>query len=456
MPFHANPRWGILLSSLLGMVLVALCPGPALAQVQTEMRLFSDSFISPDFEATQKTSYQFVGAQLKSDPFSDEGFIKMDVAGGVAVGAPLLNYLNISEFYIQNRQNETETFYLGRKRMLWNELDARWDLGVWEPLFKWNPLSAEHQGLTGIFWQADKPFYTLTLFASALYLPDQGPSFEIENGSFVRGNPWFRRPPESIRIWSEATGIDYHFEKPNESQVVLQNSFGMKLSFGDPQGLRAQMSYSYKPANQLAIGYEGNLDISKLKGAVELQPQVFYHSLTGVDVTYRRDNVRMGLSGLIDRPNKDMMFDEKWTHPIFQDAVLLSPFMEWSDGRWGVSLQHLDVFGGRVQEKGDLADSQRAALMVRYPFQQAQQLALMTNYSLGKNRRWSSKLSLTHSDKNSFDLIRFSSRLRLSSLWSLMGEMQMVKAAPASVDNQNEIAQYVNNDRFMLGAAYVF
>lgn len=455
MPFCGSPTFGTFISSFLGMVLVALCPHIALAQVQTEMRVFSDSFISPNFEATQKTNYQLVGAHLKTDPFSEET-VKMDIAGGVAIGAPLLNYLNISEFYVQNRQNEAETFYLGRKRMLWNELDARWDLGVWEPLFKWNPLSPEHQGLSGLFWQTDKPFYTLTLFASPLYFPDQGPSFEIENGSFVRGNPWFRRPPESIRIWSEATAIDYRFEKPSEAQVVLQNSFGMKVSAGDPQGLRAQASYIYKPANQLAIGYEGNLDVAKLKGAVDLQPQVFYHSLTGLDVTYKQGPIRVGVSGILDRPNKDEIFEEKWTHPLFQDALLVSPFLEWNQGAWGATLQHLDIFGGEVKEVGELADPRRAVLMARYPFQQAQQISVMTNYLFPKNRRLVGKLSYTHSQKNDFDLIRFSARLRLSGVWSLMGEMQLVKASPLTSGNQNEIAQFVNNDRFMLGAAYVF
>ncbi|WP_374073753.1 hypothetical protein [Bdellovibrio bacteriovorus] len=458
MPFVRCPKHhfgGAIFSSLLAAAFVLLAPLFAWSQVQTEMRLFSDSFISPTFEATQKTNYQFVGAQLKTDPFTEDN-LKMDIAGGVAMGEPLLNYLNIGEFYVQNRQNENETFYFGRKRMLWNELDARWDLGVWEPLFKWNPLAPERQGLTGLFWQIDKPYYTLMLFASPIYLPDQGPSFEIENGSFVKGNPWFRRPPESIRIWSEATGIDYKFERPNEAQVVLQNSFGMKLSFGDPQAFRAQLGYTYKPANQLAIGYEGKLDIGQLKGAVNLQPQVFYHSLAGGDVSYKVDQVRFGVSGMWDRPNKDDIFEEQWTHPVFEDAVLVSPFVEWNNGRWGVSLQHLDIFGGDVKEEGELANPNRASLMSRYPFKQAQQISLLTNYAFRKNRRLIGKLSYTHSEKNSFDLIRLSGRFRLSGMWSIISEMQIVKAGPLTADNQNEIAQFENNDRLMVGAAYVF
>ncbi len=455
MNLRLRPSPGTTILTLALVFLAALAPKAAFAQVQTEMRLFSDSFVSPTFEATQKTNYQFVGAHLKTDPFNDELF-KMDIAGGVAVGAPLLNYLNISEFYIQTETGDTETFYLGRKKMMWSELDARWDLGVWEPLFKWNPLNPERQGLTGLFWQVDKPYYTLMLFASPFYIPDQGPSFEIENGSFVKGNPWFRRPPESIRIWSEATQIDYEFERPKESQVVLQSSYGAKISFGDPQNFRAQVSYIYKPVNQLAIGYQGMLDLAELKGAVTLQPQVIYHSLAGADMSYKWKRFRVGMSGLWDRPSKEEVFDSQWTFPVYQDALMLSPFMEWSYGSWAVSLQHLDILGGEVSEKGELADPNRAPLMARYSFKQAQQLAIMHSYGFSRSSRLITKVSWTHSDKNAFDLIRLSSRYRLSNAWSFIGEAQLVKAGEVAAIDQSEIAQFQNNDRLMLGAAYVF
>lgn len=450
-----HPFKGGITFFLIGVSFLLIAP-KSHAQVQTEMKLFSDSFVSPSFEATQKNNYQFVGAQLKTDGFSEDT-LKMDISGGVAIGEPLLNYLNIAEIYFQTSQKQDETFYFGRKRTLWSELDARWDLGLWEPVFKWNPLSPERQGLTGLFWQIDRPYYTLGLFASPLYLPDQGPSFEIENGSFVKGNPWFRRPPESIRIWNEVTEIEYKLEKPNEAEVVLQSSFGMKLTFGDPQSFRAQASYIYKPMNQLAMGYEGNLDLAQLKGVVNIQPQVAYHSLSGADVSYKLKNrLRVGISGIFDRPNKDEIFEEKWTHPVFEDALLLSPFIEWTTDRWGISLQHLEIYGGEVREKGDLASPTRPPLMGRYPYQQADQVAVMMNYLFSKNRRLTAKVSYTHSEKNDFDLIRMTSRFRLSSLWSLVAEMQLLKAGALSLENQNDIAQFENNDRMMIGVGYVF
>lgn len=435
---------------------VGLSPLLSYAQVRTEMKVFSDSFISPDFEATQKTSYQFVGAQLKTDSLSQTP-LRMNLYGGVAVGAPLLNYLNISEFYVQTHQNQDETFFIGRKIGQWNELDARWDLGVWEPLFKWNPLSPERQGLTGLFWQIDRPRYSMMLFASPFFVPDQGPSFEIENGTFVKGNPWFRRPPESIRIWSQATQIDYRFQRPEESQIVLQNSFGGRLAFGDAKdGLRGQVSYSYKPMNQLSLGYQGSLDMGQLKGVVDLQPQVIYHSLAGADLTYKKNAITFGISGMWDRPMKESGFTEEWTYSVFSDAILVSPFVEFRTGSWGFSYQHLDIFGGNITEKGELADPARTPLMSRYPYQQADQLSVLTNFNLGKSRRLQTKVSYLYSAKNEFELIRMQARLRISTMWSFITEAQLVKAEPLSVDNQNDIAQFVNNDRLMVGAAYVF
>lgn len=428
----------------------------ASAQIKTEMRVFSDSFISPTFEATQKTNYNFVGAELKTESFS-ESPLKVDVSAGIAVGAPLLNYLNIPELYLESRQSETETFYIGRKKMLWSELDAQWDLGVWEPLFDWNPLAPERQGLTGFFWQVDRPLYTVVLFASPLYIPDQGPSFEIENGEFVKGNPWFRRPADTIRIWQEATDIDYDFERPSESQIVLQNSFGGKVSYGDPQGLRMQLSYIYKPINSLAVGYQGNLDLAEKKVNVQLQPQVYYHSLAGADFSYKLKRMRFGVSGILERPMKENPFESEWTRPVYSDAFLLSPFVEFDWGRWAFNYQRLDIFGGKVTEEGELADPNRAPLTARYPFRQANQVSVLANWNFTKVRRLLTKVSYTIPDNDSFQLIRFNARWRFSGLWSVLAEAQLVKAGDLSTPaDQNEIAQLENNDRFMIGAGYVF
>lgn len=433
----------------------AFMGGTAQAQLRSDLRVFSDSFISPAFEATQKTNYQFVGLGLKSSPYSNDP-IKMDIEGAVAFGAPLLNYLNVSEVYFQTKTAENERLFIGRKLMNWNELDQRWNFGLWQPLFQWNPLSPQQQGLTGLFWQADRSFYSITIFASPIFIPNQGPSYEIENGNFVQGNPWFHNPPESVRIFQEVTDVDYTIERPQETQVVFQTSYGAKLTFGNPEEAMAQLSYMYKPSNELAIGYSGLLDTSKLRGLVDLKPQVFNHSLSGIDLSHRIGFFRYGISGVFDRPQKDLQFDDKWTHPEFQDAILVSPFMEFLMGSSTLSFQTLNISGGEVTEVGDMASGDRAPLTLRYPFQQAFKVSFETRLQLKNARRLTSRASYTISDKNDFEYIQWNLNYKFSSLWSGFSELELVRAGDETAANQNEIAQYKNLDRFMVGAAYVF
>lgn len=425
------------------------------ALLHSDFRVFSDSFVSPSFEANQRAHYQFVGMSLQSPSGSEEVF-KMDLEGAVAFGAPLLNYLNITEAYVESKQSERETLFVGRKRIPWSDLDQRWSFGLWQPLFQWNPLSPESQGLTGIFWQAERPRYAITIFASPIFIPNQGPAFEISEGAFVRGNPWFRRPPESVRIFKEVTQIDYRFERPTETQVVFQASYGARLSFGDPEEFVAHFSYIYKPSNELAVGYNGELDTSRLRGVVDLKPQVFFHSLSGVDLIQRQGPFRYGVSAVLDRPQKDIEFDEKWTYPKFQEAVLAGPFVEYHQAHFNLSLQSLNVFGGEVVEVGDMASADRAPLTLRYPFQQAVKLTVETPSNFKSQRRWGSRASYTLSDRNQFEFIQWNMNYRWTPLWTGFAELELVRADELTAQNQNEIAQYKNHDRLMLGAAYVF
>ncbi len=433
-----------------------LLPLTAQAEVAVEVKLFSDAFISSDFEATARKNYQFLGAGLRTEPRSTDP-LHMDLSGAVAFGEASLNYLNITEFYYEDKFIENGTFSVGRRKMNWSDLDSRWGLGLWEPVFKWNPLSPERQGLSGLFWQA--PFnrhFDLTLFASPLFFPDQGPSYDIADGSFVRTNPWFHRPPDSIKIFGETTQIEYQLQTPNDAQVVFQTSYGAKLAFGDPQNLYFQVSYTYKPSNQLAIGYSGILDIPKDRGVVDLQPQVFFHHLTGADLSYQFSRFKAGASGLYDQPEQNKIFDDQWTHPVFENALLLSVFTEIQFENFKIYLQRLDVSGGRVTEEGSLASPTRPALMMVYPFRQANEIGLTGHLSFSEDRKLLSTLSYLQDDKNSFSLLKFNSTFRLSRLWSFFGEVQLIDASPITVDNQNEIAQYVNNDRYMIGAGYAF
>lgn len=444
---------------LIAALFLGLFAGVTTARAETisELRILNDSFLSPAFDSEAKSSYQFLGADFSTGAEPVEG-LNLDLRAAYAFGEPLLSYLNLSQFYYSTKVGKNQEFSFGRRRQVWSELDARWDFGLVEPVFRWNALSPERQGLTGLFWQVEDAGYRLSLFGSFIYLPDQGPSFELDsNGEFVRGNPWFRRPPEGLRVLSEVSKIEYKFQKPSESQIVLQPSYGARLELGTESLYKARFSHLFKPANQLALGYDGVLDIPKDRGVVEIQPAVVLHTVTSADLYYEDSAVTMGVSAAIDHPSDQNVFDDKWTKPVFSDAQLISPFLDWRITReWTASVQGIQVLGGDVTETGDLASADRPSITSRYPFQEAGQLSLEWNRRLKKSRSLHLKGSYMASSKNEFQLVRTEGRLDLSRFWSVQAEMQLVAAEDLTKENRNDIAQFANNDRLLVGVGYAF
>lgn len=423
------------------------------ARVASQMTLFSDSYISPAYEATLGTSFNYMGMSLKSDEFSDEK-LRLDVNGAISFEEPLLNFLNVSELYYTTEINQNERLWLGRKKYLWSELDAQWNMSVWEPVFKWNPLTAQRQGLSGLYWQVERPDWSLTIFASALYIPDQGPSFLIEDGQFLKGNPWFQNPPDSIHIFHESTDAEYRLNRPNESDVIFQASYGASLMIGDPQKFLFRASHLYKPANQLALGYQGRLNIPNDKGIVELLPVTYHHSVTGADMTYRFDSFRIGYSVNYDQPLNDFNVSEDWTIQNYSPAILTSPFVEVLGQYWSMSLSHLRIYNGEVSEVGPLADVHRAPLASKYAFYEATQLSLLGRLAILKSREMSGRVTAIFSNENQFSVIKGDLKMKFSNLWQVYSEIQLVQARPLSDQNKNDIAQFVNNDRLMFGVSY--
>lgn len=442
----------------LGMFLSVFAAVPtAFAQINTEVRIQGDHFLSPSFDATSQTTYQYVGAHFRSEESSKEPF-QVDFQGAYAVGAPLLSYMNIREMYYLGNIGDRQSFALGRKRERWSDLDRRWNLGLVEPVFKWNPLMPESQGLSGLFWEVKDGDRRLGLFGSFLYIPDQGPSFDINSkGEFTRGNPWFQRPPESIRVLSEVAQIEYRLNKPPETEVIFQPTFGGRFSFGEGTFWRARVSHLYKPMNQLALGYQGYLDLAKDKGVVDLQPGVVFHNVTSVDLNFGPRQYVVGVSTVLDRPTRDPIFDDgQWTEPRYQDAVLVTPYVDiLLSRRWKLTLQSLHISGGEVTEVGPEASPTRASISGRFPHRDAAQAGLETVHRVSGSRVHL-RSSVTSGLDASFLLWKGETRWETPTGWVFSGEFQLVQASEEEPAQRVEIRDYANNDRLLFGVSYVF
>ncbi len=425
------------------------------AQLNSHLILQNESFLSPEFEASNQSEYQFIGFGLRNRLDSEK--IILDAEAVMAVGNPILNYIKFKEAALIMPNSSSETLILGRRKVLWSEMDEAWALGTIEPAFEWNPLNRESHGLTGLFWVTQQPWLQLTAFVSPVYLPDQGPGFDINSeGQFSKANPWFQRPPKTFQPFpgsSASSDIQYKVRKPPESEIVTQTSLGGSLESEIGSSLLLRSSYFYKPMNQLALAYDGIYNTGTNTGEVEILPQVGHHRVTAADLIYTKENYRLGVSYMKDQPDK-IEFDPEWTAPSFSTAQMYSTFAQISSAKQLLRVEYLNINGGEVKETGEFASSTRAPITSRYPFREALRGRYEFNLPLDRLQKIKMNFSWTHSKKNEFDLVQIKGQYQLSRRWNTYADMQFVKAKPLTKENTNEISPHENNDRFMIGMSY--
>jgi hypothetical protein len=424
------------------------------AQLNSRVLLQNESFVSPEFEAVDHNQYQYVGFNLRNSLDSEK--LILDSEAVMAVGNPILNYLKFKEAAIMIPNSNSQSLIVGRKKIQWSELDESWSFGAIEPVFKWNPLDREAQGLTGLFWITQQPWLQFTAFVSPVFLPDQGPSFSINrDGQFAKNNPWFQMPPKSFQLpgSTSTSEIRYRVQKPSESEVISQTSLGGSLEGTIDDSFLWRTSYFYKPMNQIAMGYKGIYNTGTDLGLVDILPQVGFHRVISADLVFSTENYRTGISYVSDQPEQ-VKFESEWTAPIFQSASLYSTFFQYNYKKQVFKFEYLTVEGGRVKEVGDWADAERAPLSSRYPFYEAARAHYEFEILFPRKQKTNIGFSWTHSEKNQFDLIQFQSQYSLSRRLQIFSELQLVKSQPLNARNFNEISPQENNDRFMLGLSY--
>lgn len=427
---------------------------PLMAQVNSRLSLVSDSFVSSAFEAGEKNTYQFLSGQFKST--DRKQIFYMDLTLGYAFGAPLLSYINPKEFYLAPKLSEQTEFYFGRKLHNWSFVDRNWDLGLFEPTFQWNPLNPQSQGLTGLFWGMNNEKFGFMTFASAVYLPDQGPSFEIQNGKFEAGNPWFRRPPQSIYIEGVLTPVTYDIDVPSMSDVIFRQSFAGQVRIGSlNEGPQLRLSLASKPSNQIAKTYSNFFFTESKSALVKVKPMIYNHTIYSADTVFQHNYFNFGFGYAYDTPEK-LKVEDDYTYPEIQPAHLYSPFIEAKYKTYKLGYQFLSIVGGRVKDVGSDASLDQASFTARYPYFEASELYLSARHRMSKKQKIDTRMSYIWSQLNNFSIIKWNSLWTINSMWGINLELSLVEAQVDTADNPNSIYQFRNNDKMLLGVSYVF
>jgi hypothetical protein len=418
------------------------------ASIKTSVIGEGFSLISNDYDLNPKT-FTLAGVHVRSDK-NPAGFFKIDLSARYAIGNSVLSYVNVKELYVNFPVGEISNVYAGRRLMNWSAIDNIWNLGVIQPQFKWNQLNPQNQGLFGIFWESNLKGIDYTLFATPIYIPDQGAGYEIKDGQFQSGNPFFRAPPQNVKFGSQLLPIDYDIHRPEVNDVISQAMYGAQFRIGDERGFFGRVAGIYKPSNQLALGYKGVLVTTRVR--VDILPKTYYETDYSLDTGYKTDWGYAQMSFLATNP-RTPEFDPVYNHPVYESGVSYGPQVLYRWEPFQFLFAYINTSGGEIKDEGPDAVAGRASLSERFMVKQATLLKVAYSEVYKKFVRWDSSFQFKYSDKEKFREIKFKNALSFKNPWSVWMDIILVDT-DSSVESGYE--SYKNFDQAWLGVSYDF
>lgn len=445
-------------TACLSLVLVQPCGAASYAQY-FDLSLLGDGYMSSS--ASSLTNGQLHG-RFKLLGNEESYDLYFELGGGGLVGQRAENYFLIPQAYLHYKSLGPIGITVGRQVRSFSTLDEYWMLGDVQPLFRWDAIQPETQGLSGAFVDY-KPSSNLELglFGSPLFLPSQGPSFSVIDGKLTSGNPWFTRPVDILYLSSGAAyDLKYDIKTPEVSKIVFQPSWGTHLmvkTTDDAYWIRA--SYFQKTKNELATPFEGVLNIGNGDiGDITVHPRVVKHNVATLDLGYRGETWALTASG-ISESNARFNIEPNWIYPVYSDQYkvglnLLTKLSSFHTLEFG----GLRTFNNVVTVQGLGGAGNLDVFSYRNQYDNVADVRLTSVYSprahgfLFKTKfRWAydykSQTSLVSSEASYTPL----KNLSLFAKVDLMGGQR----TPGLVYN-NLLVNYLNRDRGQVGVKYVF
>lgn len=416
------------------------------------------SFLSSDYDNTDQKTFTFLGLGLEKNKSSEAGAsYGLDIKGWYGVNSLVLSHLNPKELYGTYlwSSHPQYRFTYGRKLEQWSSLDESWGLGFFQPQFRWNSLDIQTQGLTGFFYSFDSKInkqsrLNFMFYASPIYLPDQGPGYELNDGQFLKTNPWFQIPPNQVDYQNQLFPIDYNVNMPKVKDLLFQTSYGGKIKVESPSNWYIQGSAINKPSHQLALGFKGALVADRVK--VDLLPMTYREILYGLDVGYKNNDNEITLGFLSVNP-ENIKFDLPYNYPVIESSFSWGPKLSLGlNDNWVVSLSGLITHGGEITEQGPDAGSIQTPLTYKYMYKSGYKLALSYKKYIFDSIKMNTQVQWIETYDNWSKMLKFYSSFGVNDAWSLVCNLMLIEtnSTPSSLSNMR------NLDQVWLGASYDF
>lgn len=331
MKFNLAPHQ-VLLSSTIALTSVLGFALPA--QAMLRLGVGSTSYFNAGSISRGEISYSAISAAAEFHHTGETLVTGIQVQSEIFVGSDTPGWFEAPEAYVGAKWNlgSSEVFgnsqlkaRIGRVREEWSEADRRFDLGLWEPLYRSDLARPIQAGLLGGFVEWKNELFEVTAFASPIFIPDRGSPIEVRDGKIDSKSPWFVSPPSEVTVLGTNTPIHYNLDLPSMGKIILHGGAGAQARVGKIQGAWGSVSYAYKPVNRLMMAVDGYLGLgsNEVLTMTTLHPRVIYHHLLSLDTGYKTANWQAGASFISECPVKDET-PANWTIQDTKPAQVLA------------------------------------------------------------------------------------------------------------------------------------
>jgi len=225
------------------------------AHVYGEVRMEDMEYLTALPEAPQLSHSQLLSARLsilKETSWTDAG---LDISAGTFF-VPDQSHFLVQEAYMASKGGPFK-LTVGRKKKDWSEMDDRWKLGLWQPVYAIDTLRPEEEGLSGIFLDYNQDDREVLLFVTPVFLPNTGPDIRSEGGSLVTNSRWYRAPTRNYDFSDRVNTIQYDLSIPDVGKIVNNAGAGLMGRWGSKNnGPWVVTSAGYLPVNELALTHQ--------------------------------------------------------------------------------------------------------------------------------------------------------------------------------------------------------
>jgi hypothetical protein len=434
---------------------------PKLHDKEIRVGLIGNSYLTPASQTISDSNTGNLGLNIAVRGVGNKDDFQFGVDGETlyGLGKAHLRYLNLGEAYLGYKSSESPfSFYAGRKRYAWSNLDSYWSLGLFQPRFRWDYLNEKENGLVGLFTGYQTETVSVVAFYSPLFVPEQGAPFDISAGSCKTASPWFSCPASSIFLFNQQTDVNFRLDIPKVKDLVLHQAAGATARVGRDSGPFGRVSYTHKPLNQLVLSFEGQLSVSTLSIPAVIRPRVLYHDLYAADAGWNFDRHSLVASAVAERPIRDITpaswnTQEPVNANIYGFTVKTMPFRESSRyTRFEFGYFHRN--GGNSPDRGPFVNPTVATFEPRYAFSNAYSAAVFTPFIDAWAHSFLFSAKFIYDSLNQGNILIADAYYRPTG--SLLLNIGIDVLGSESHRPEDFISRYQRNDRIRGGISYAF